>query len=636
MDSKYESCLAVFSTQGSPFLKAANSRSHYHPSHAQLLSPEQRHMVLSPSRLQARTLPVPSKKTETLSPPCLGFLPDSSDQGVQAPNSDSTSPFSESWPSTERSSSSLTPKGGNAVPTSQVSETKAPASPKLQESASGRESVIARYIERFRYGQPTNRQERWASSGHFPTLWWLDRSFSPEGNLSEKESRLSSDSGKSETRPSPLSSAPDQSPSGESHETSNWILDTANLQERAARLLHRSASPSSNTKHISSEGLSFTSTVTNAEMDTTGSAPQHLTWHQRKDSLGAVPDRIAQTGSSLKPEDDILFQWRLRRKMEEASKAAAVLPPASWRNQFTLPTCALNMVEGATLKLPEATTWGSNGRTLLVTGADVKSTHGEHWGSNDRTSPASGADVKSTHGEHPCCCTDSMRTAPSSRQPTETTRFTTRNGMVESPEPNRERRVEEPTPQGSLVPMFLDSSPQPRPTETRRPSDRSTLHHAQRTTQPVEKSITHPRGSQRSFLSEQDRAKPVRGFREPLVSPPKSSIQRALGEVIAERLFSSPEPPAPHKGERQKSTKNLSLEEAAPQTVISPSHPQLLSMAAQLLEQAEDSDGMEFEDDPLLQVLRGQREFVRNQLRAVDAQVTQLEGYHSDLDSSHQ
>lgn len=28
-----------------------------------------------------------------------------------------------------------------------------------------------------------------------------------------------------------------------------------------------------------------------------------------------------------------------------------------------------------------------------------------------------------------------------------------------------------------------------------------------------------------------------------------------------------------------------------------------------------DSDGTEFEDDPLLQVLRGQREFLRNQLR---------------------
>ncbi|KAJ6663647.1 hypothetical protein lerEdw1_009726 [Lerista edwardsae] len=388
-----------------------------------------RYGVLSPSRLQAKTLPVPSKKAETLSPPHLNVSPDPGYPGVRAPNLDSTSPFNESWPSTERSSS--TPEGGNGLPTVQASETKTLAPPKPQESASDSESVIARYIERFRYGQPTNRRERWASSSRFPPLWWLDRSFSPEGNISKKEAPPSSDSGGSEARPSPLSSASDRSASGESHETSNLDLDTVNLQERAARLLHRSASPSSSSKHVSSEGLSFTSTFANADVDTAGNGPRHLAWHQHKDNLGAVLDctaRMAQSGSSLKAEDDILFQWRLRRKMEEASKAVSVLPPAAWRTPFTLPTCA------------------------------------------------------------PC-------------------------------------------------------------------------------------------------------------------------------PVIAERLFSSPEPPAPPKDEHQRSTMNRSPEEAVPQAVSSPSHPQLLSMAAQLLEQAEDSDGTEFEDDPLLQVLRGQREFLRHQLR---------------------
>lgn len=626
MESKHENCLAVFSNQGSPFLKAASSRSHYYPSQILLLSPEQQqHLILSPSRLQAKTLQEPSKKTEILIPPGLNSLPDSRDQGVQTPNLDSTSPFNESWPSTEHSSSSLTSKGGSAVPVVEASGTKTLAS---QESASSRESVIARYIERFRYGQPTNRQERWASNGHCPPLWWFNRSFSPEGNISRKDVLPSSDRGKTETRPSPLSSTPDQSPSGESQDTSNLDLDTVNLQERAARLLYRSESPSSSSKHVSTEGLSFTSTVTNAEMDTTGNAPQHLTWHQRKDSLGAAPSRIAQTahsGSSFKPENDILFQWRLRRKMEEASKAVAMLPLEAWSHPFMLPTCAPNMVEGGALTLPEATTGGSNGRTL----------------------PASGADVKSTHGEHPCCCTESIRNTSSSMQPIETTRLTTRNGLVESPEPYREQKVKEPTPHKSPIPVNLDSSSQSRPSEMSRSSDPSILPQAQWTAQPVEKSraqrtappveipVERPRGSQRSFQSERHKAKPTRDFGEPLVNPPKSPIQRVLGEVIAERLFSSPEPPAsPHKDEHPRSMKSQGPEEAALQTVTSPSHPQLLSMAAQLLEQAEDSDGTEFEDDPLLQVLRGQREFLRNQLRAVDAHVAELEGDHSDLDPS--
>lgn len=98
--------------------------------------------VLSPSRLQAKTLPVPSKKAETLSPPDPNFSPDPGYPGLQAPNLDSTSPFSESWPSTERSSS--TPEGGSGLPTAQASETKTLAPPKPPESASDSESVIAR------------------------------------------------------------------------------------------------------------------------------------------------------------------------------------------------------------------------------------------------------------------------------------------------------------------------------------------------------------------------------------------------------------------------------------------------------------------------------------------------------------
>lgn len=177
--------------------------------------------------------------------------------------------------------------------------------------------------------------------------------------------------------------------------------------------------------------------------------------------------------------------------------------------------------------MPEATTWGSPGRALP--GDPICSCPG-----NGLRVPSQGPHVmKSAHHEHPCCCavSDSTRNAPSSRQPIETATFATRKETVESPEPVREQGVKKLTLQEGPVPACLDSSSQPRPTETGRALDPRPLHRAQRTAQPLERACTRPRGNQRSCQAEQDRAKPARGFEEPSVSPPKSSVQHALGEV---------------------------------------------------------------------------------------------------------
>ncbi|XP_053124395.1 proline and serine-rich protein 3 isoform X2 [Hemicordylus capensis] len=571
--------------------------------------------ALSPSRLQQRKIPKSPKKAETLSPSRLSFLPDSGNHRVKTPSSDSTSPFNESWPSTEHSSSSLTPEGAKALPSIQASGTKTLASRRSPESVLDSESVIAKYIERFRYGQPTNRRERWTPHGHSAQFWWFGHSLSPEGNTLKKEASPSSDNGQGEAQPSSFSPLLDRSPSGESQDTSTLDPETVNLQERAARLLQRSASPTSSSRQVSSEGLSSTSTLTNADADLVGRAPQHLVGHQSKGSLGTFPyhiTQLSQSCSSLKQEDDILFQWRLRRKMEEASKAAAMLPPVTWRNQCSQPTCVPNMMEGAALKLPELTVWRSNvGRTLPTSEAQL--------------------DVK-TIDKHPCCCTGPMRNDPSSGHPTETALFRTSNPAVRSPEPTGEQ---EPAPQGDPISVYPDSLLPPRPSETSRPLDQSTLPHAQRAVQPVEQLHSEPRGPLRPFQVERSRAKPARAVGEPPASPHQHPVQHVLGEVIAERLFSPPESPALHRDkQKRRSAKNRGQEEVLPETVATPSHPQLLSMAAQLLEQAEDSDGTEFEDDPLLQVLRGQRDLLRSQLWAVDVRVTQLERSHSDQNFS--
>ncbi|XP_015264057.1 PREDICTED: proline and serine-rich protein 3 [Gekko japonicus] len=610
-----DSSAAVFSTQGNPFLEASHFQSHYYPSRAQPLSRREQSMALSPSRLQQRNCSASPKEAEPPSLPLLSFLPDSSCQGAKPPDSDSTSPYNESWPSTERSSSSLTPEGPKALLPEQTSGTKALASPELRGSKtsfSDSESVIARYIERFRYGQPTNRRERWTPGSKSPPFWWLGHSSPSEGDNSKTETSTSSsasrkdvdtanaftgpDSGRHGGRPSSFSPVLDHSPSGESQDSSTLDPDTVSLQERAARLLHRSMSPLSSYRHVSYDGLGSTptSTLTNADADPIGQAPKPLVGHQCK-------------------EDDILFQWRLRRKMEEASKVAAVLPSVGWRSQCTEPAYPPSMMGGAALMSPEPTSWRSKDRTTL---------------------PTSEAQPRPTLDEHPCCCRDRLRSGPSPQPPTEGASFSNRNVMLGRSEPNQEQGVKELIPREDPVPVCRDFLPLPKPAGATKPLDPSPPDHSQRTAWPVQKVCSEPRGKQRPSRSEQGRPKAPRDSAKPSVSPRKH-VQRVLGEVVAERLFSSPESPAPQRGKLKKSSKKQGPKESPPHAVSTPSYPELLNMAAQLLEQAEDSDGTEFEEDPLLQVLRSQRGLLCSQLRAVDARMAQLEGHHANQDLSH-
>ncbi|XP_060113569.1 proline and serine-rich protein 3 [Heteronotia binoei] len=628
-----DSSAAVFSTQGSPFLEASNFQSHYHPSRAQPLSQRERTMALSPPRLQQRNRPASPKEAETSS---LPLLPDCSCQEAKLPDSDSASPYNESWPSTERSSSSLTPEEARALPPEQTSGTKALASPELQGSIasfSNSESVIARYIERFRYGQPTTRRERWTPGSKSPPFWWLGHSSPTEGDISKTETSTSSSASRKDVdaansfigtdldplggRPSSFSPVLDHSPSGESQDSSTLDPETISLQERAARLLHRSMSPLSSCRHVSSEGLSSTptSTIANADADLIGQAPKPLVGHHHKASLGALTCpavQILPSCSSLRPEDDILFQWRLRRKMEEASKAVAVLPSIGWRSQYCEPAYPPSTMGGAALS-PEPISWKSKDRTTLA---------------------ASEAQLKSTLNEHPCCCRDRWRSGPSSQPPAEGASFSDQNVMLGHSEPNQKQSVKEPILKEDSVPVRLDCLPPPKLAGATRPLDLSSPDHSQKAAWPAQKVFSEPRGKQRPFRSEQSRPKAPRDSAKPSVSPGKH-VQRVLGEVVTERLFSLPDSPAPQKGKLKRTSKKQGLEDSLPDTVATPSYPELLYVAAQLLEQAEDSDGTDFEEDPLLQVLRSQRDLLRRQLRAVDVRVAQLEGHHSNQDFSN-
>ncbi|XP_070538858.1 uncharacterized protein [Ptychodera flava] len=92
---------------------------------------------------------------------------------------------------------------------------------------------------------------------------------------------------------------------------------TLDLQDRAQRLLEKSDSLSE--PRVSSEGLGSTSATTSTYQDPGSSQ----VYHSIQDKENVPRYSIAQGQSyrpraKLAPEDDILYQWRLRRKLEVA------------------------------------------------------------------------------------------------------------------------------------------------------------------------------------------------------------------------------------------------------------------------------------------------------------------------------
>ncbi|XP_034612408.1 proline and serine-rich protein 3 isoform X5 [Trachemys scripta elegans] len=431
-----ESSTALFSVQESPFSMRSPARSHYHPSPARLPGPQHQCMTLSPARLLTGVpalAPHRWRPPEPMasSPPDLSFLQGSSCRGTTL-DLDSTNPFPESWSSTERSSSS-TPQ---EVPA--LRQSLGPLA-----SAQDGESIIAKYIERFRHGQPRSRSQRQAPP--VPTareFWWLEPA--PPSDSSTPKGGAKPDCAKlEEARPGwalvspplrsmggPSDTSPLESPDPDSH----------SLQERAIRLLLRSESSLSSTIPVSSEGLRSTPPSSTADSDQALPCPSHLSLLEPSPEPLPLacwpPAHIPQCSSSTRPEDDILFQWRLRRKMEQASQAGRSLPLLGWRTK----------------------------------------------------------------------------------------------------------------------------------------------------------------------------------------------LARGPRTVISERLFSPPASHLPTRGRQSGEGAVSPPEQSAAEELLAPGsqHPQLLQLAVQLLEEAEESDGTEFEEDPLLEVLRGQREDLRSQLRAVDIAVSRL------------
>lgn len=72
----------------------------------------------------------------------------------------------------------------------------------------------------------------------------------------------------------------------------------------------------------SSQSSSITASLSSNYQEPESFKPEFLRYLENI----SKPNHSPETGEKLKPEDDILYQWRLRRKMEEAKNSAHSLP----------------------------------------------------------------------------------------------------------------------------------------------------------------------------------------------------------------------------------------------------------------------------------------------------------------------
>ncbi|XP_048379934.1 proline and serine-rich protein 3 isoform X2 [Stegostoma tigrinum] len=758
---------SVFSP-GNPFGQSQLSRSHYHPSSPQRIPQQQGKKVVKPGQCQ---LPRPSLPTE---PPLASQdAPRQTDQPVcQGEGTDAgiASPLVESWPSTE-SSSLLTPEGepgsearvGSTAESQEMFRTDQgwSGSPQADPAES---SIIAKYIQRFRHGKPLSREERECTTTGIDTdsseFWWL-RSSPPSSSTPTQETHQHHPDIRSltiEERQSAshsiqqcghlpaeisLPSFPGLSlmktglSSGGEHlevsQLESFDLETVHLQERANRLLQRSESSCSGLIPVSSDGVGSPNVSDPAEEVSACPVSILLCEPAVGDSdvkhISILSDGLYPKCKPLfttRPEDDILYQWRLQRKMEAARESSSAFlpqrksqspsvclgrqiarshgdtqkdkpvvtesyPESCWRGRETPtrntphgPKHSAGTAAACSMPIPSDTHSLSEdhlaicGRMCLQAGAQsehcvaeaaekeqaqqgrgnsglvpsLSSTREEQGPVDSLCRQCSTGRGKGSSGPKPnlSSAMEGQRSADSHPRQLSTSGERTLEGvsadkqqrLVPAPDAYRSdcsqrgrkahhgKRREPRRSQGleascSQPPVSLQAPvfPQPRNLHKVRPQQQDSCLFTGSSGSDTEQESSE---GEHCGASPEDSSTTVRHRGKPTARQhhQRASIHQVLGQVVSERMFS------PHNSSHQLRSKSKITGRARghhlPPSPIPEAH-QTHEMVAKLLKEAEESDGMEFEEDLLLRVLRQQRHWVRQQLREADRRLTVLTGH---------
>ncbi|XP_053362682.1 proline and serine-rich protein 3 [Clarias gariepinus] len=660
---------AVF-TKKNPFPpEPRRTKSHYSPSRAKKIPKQQKKLALSPVRFTPSASPA-----ESPPPHGVSLIPDDqnllegSHRVLLCPPQSVTGQqnYSESWPSTDQSSSPSSTDVQHPRHT-ETSETQEP-------------SVLAKYIERFRYGRPQSRGERQklaADGADSQPFWWMSSNPSQPSSSTPNQTSKQCFGGSLECRNNGTGSAQDLlrhqadtslSPTrglldlsalalSDSSHCEQGELEILQLQERARRLLQRSEhslSSGSSCVPISSEGLGCSDFSSPVSVDepvrklTVSSLIDNATSHF---TIGPLPAAAAPgpVGSRPRQEDDILFQWRLRRKMEQARQWSHTLSNSS----------ALQPAQPLLSRLPLQTQPGLSFTPAPVEATGSMSTPGS-WPVHDpvtsQIQPASSihamtesitpshsvsvklcdrekgtnqpqaahsfpqlslrAQACSSEGSQNLCSKQQYSSSPSpslSPQPAQSSEGD--GGSIKS-----NSRVERDRGRKKSVPFTQKKK------ADRHVEDRDMV---KRNQQAVKARDRHARGQEKVRAKNKENS----GSRErqsstQAVCPRDSPIHNTLGQVVSEVLFPSADSPVQPRTPRS-STSPISTPPAPPHspTPTPQSSSQSSEVIGQLMQEAQDSDGMEFEDDPLLLVLRQQRNWVKEQLCEVDML---LDKFHED------
>ncbi|XP_062278950.1 proline and serine-rich protein 3 isoform X3 [Scomber scombrus] len=632
---------------------------------------------------------------------------------------DGQSTFAESWVST---GSGSPPSNARRVVSSGMETPKQSAragkSTVSSEQGVQQDSVLAKYMERFRHGQPQSREDRQqmaSAIGEDLPFWWMSPSSLPPSSTPTKATdyhgpAIFSPAGHSrlDITPSPCRGPPSvcmlhwfMSGLSECPETCvcrtdplfrlSILSDTSqgecddteilHLQERASRLLQRGeCALSDRSILVSSEGLAcsdFSSPISIDEQVRRPLIPSLIKSTTVKTGLDFMSSQKSPDFPSLvpptRPEEDILFQWRLRRKMEQARECSqpqqhsglhgstfswqgpsvrypsanaqaykhSHKPPEPSHSHITAPQPVTKDTHGlcppaascSSVSQPHAIAHVPAHMHLLcdVLPCPIQSSHASEQQSisqrldesptkvapkktqNSGKSKETSVDEK-IHKHNP-----SPSPASSGAVQGECTRshhkITERNkkekAQTKDLERNEKKKVVAIRKQKKLSRCTVDSEYTDGPSST----NRSSSH--QRVSKKV---MSWTEQQQQEFSSESctdDHA------------PPPSPIHCALGQVVSEVLFpavdSSPAQTTPVLSVSPPCTAS-----APPQSSVPPGNAHnSMEVISQLLQEAEDSDGKEFEDDPLLQVLRKQRKWVKEQISEVDSMLDEV------LDEQH-